>query len=190
MTSSWKLLNECDNHWLNVLSFIHLSKPCQYYRCWCIGTSSHQHTKDYRGAGYKGVSQYEYSLLLSMNYNHKDHTAYNMGIATSKNCFYIETGPSWLIAGRRQIHVCHTSNIAAFITAETSHHHTITVRCRYNAVNSHPKYHKMHPIVRRLGRYIGCNLCLDTLIYVMHQSTKCCMKYLPGQPCYNGTRLY
>ena len=52
-----------------------------------------------------------------------------------------------------------------------------TVRCRYNAVNFLPNPHKIHLIARPLGRDKERNLWFDTLIYILSQSTQCCMKY-------------
>ena len=51
------------------------------------------------------------------------------------------------------------------------------VQCRYNAVNFLPNPHKIQPISRPSGRDMGCNLWFDTLIYILHQSTQCCIKY-------------
>ena len=48
--------------------------------------------------------------------------------------------------------------------------------------------HKMHP-----GRDMRCNLWFHTLIYILLQSTQCCMKYRISYyfgPRYNGTGLY
>ena len=53
-----------------------------------------------------------------------------------------------------------------------------SVRCRYNEVNFRPNSHKMHTIARPLGWVMGYNLWFDTLIYIVLQSTGCCMKHL------------
>ena len=52
-----------------------------------------------------------------------------------------------------------------------------TVQRRYNAVNFLPNPHKIHPIARPLGRGMVCNLCFDTLIYILLQSTQCRIRY-------------
>ena len=53
-----------------------------------------------------------------------------------------------------------------------------TVWCCKNAVNFLPNPHKIHPIARRLGRDMGCDLTFDTLIYaLLSQSTQCSIEY-------------
>ena len=51
-----------------------------------------------------------------------------------------------------------------------------TVRRHYNAVDFLPNPHKKHPLARSLGWDMRCNLWFDTRIYILIQSTQCCMK--------------
>ena len=51
------------------------------------------------------------------------------------------------------------------------------MHCRYNVVNFLPNPHKIHPIARTLGWAMGCILWFDTAIYILLESTQCCMKY-------------
>ena len=51
------------------------------------------------------------------------------------------------------------------------------MRCRYNTVNFLPNPHKIHPIARPLGRGLVCDLCVDTLIYILLQSAQCGKRY-------------
>ena len=57
--------------------------------------------------------------------------------------------------------------------------HTLqcTVRFRYNVVNFIKIEHKGHPIVRPLGRGMGCLLWIQSLIYFLPQSYHCCVQY-------------
>ena len=67
-----------------------------------------------------------------------------------------------------------------------------TMQCRYNAVYFLQNPLKIHPIVRPLGRGLGCILWVQTVIYFRHQSLQRCMLYHPifYRVRYNGTRIY
>ena len=52
-----------------------------------------------------------------------------------------------------------------------------TVRCRYNAVIFLPNPYKIHPIVRPLGRGMGCILMIQTVIYTLRQSLQWCVQH-------------
>ena len=51
------------------------------------------------------------------------------------------------------------------------------MRCRYNAVTLLQIPHQRHPMAHPLGRYIGCILWVQTLIYILNQSLRWRMQY-------------
>ena len=50
-------------------------------------------------------------------------------------------------------------------------------QCCYNAVFFFQNHHERHPIAPLLGWYIGCPLCVQSLIYSLPQSPHWCVQY-------------